>query len=61
MNKDENALWSIFGYLLSGLLVWGGLGWALDHFLNTHYLLLVGLIVGAGAAITIIWLRFGRE
>ena len=61
MNKDENALWSIFGYLLSGLLVWGGVGWALDHFLKTSYFLLIGLIVGAGAAITIIWLRFGRE
>ena len=61
VNKDENALWSIFGYLLSGLLVWGGVGWALDHFLKTNYFLLIGLIVGAGAAITIIWLRFGRE
>ena len=61
MNKDENALWSIFGYLLSGLLVWGGVGWALDKFLGTSFLLLVGLVVGAGAAITIIWFRFGRE
>jgi ATP synthase protein I len=61
MNKDENALWSIFGYLLSGLLVWGGVGWALDHFLKTHYFILIGLLVGMGAAISIIWLRFGRE
>jgi len=61
MNKDENALWSIFGYLLSGLLVWGGIGWLADRFFGTSFLLLVGLIVGAGAAITIIWLRFGRE
>lgn len=61
MNKDENALWSIFGYLLSGLLVWGGVGWALDHFLGTGFFLLVGLVVGAAAAITIIWFRFGRE
>jgi ATP synthase protein I len=61
MSKDENALWSIFGYLLSGLLVWGGVGWLADRFFGTSLLLLVGLIVGAGAAITIIWLRFGRE
>ena len=61
MNKDENAVWSIFGYLLSGLLVWGGVGWALDRVLGTGFFLLIGLIVGAGAAITIIWYRFGRE
>ncbi len=23
-NRDENAMWSIFGYLLSGLIFWGG-------------------------------------
>jgi ATP synthase protein I len=45
MNKDENALWSIFGYLLSGLLVWGGVGWALDRFLGTGIFLLLGLVV----------------
>ena len=27
-NREENALWSIFGYLISGLLFWGGAGWA---------------------------------
>ena len=61
MNNDENAVWSIFGYLLSGLLVWGGVGWALDLFLGTGFFLLIGLVVGAGAAITIIWYRFGCE
>jgi F0F1-type ATP synthase assembly protein I len=33
----------------------------LDHFLGTSFFLLIGLVVGAGAAITIIWFRFGRE
>jgi hypothetical protein len=27
--NEENALWSIVGYLLSGLLIWGGIGWGL--------------------------------
>lgn len=59
--RDENALWSIFGYLISGLLFWGGVGWAGDHFLGTTYLTLVGLLVGAAGALYLIWLRFGRE
>lgn len=61
MKREENALWSIFGYLLSGLLFWGGVGWGLDKWLGTSYLLLVGLLVGMGASLYLVWLRFGRE
>ena len=61
MRNEENALWSIFGYLLSGLLFWGGAGWLADHFLQTTYLRLVGLLVGMGAALYLVWLRFGRD
>ncbi|MFZ2227364.1 MAG: AtpZ/AtpI family protein [Candidatus Nanopelagicaceae bacterium] len=61
MKKDEGAAWSIFGYLLSGLLFWGGAGYFLDRWLNTRYFLLGGLLLGVGAAIYLIWLRFGRE
>ena len=61
MKGEENALWSIFGYLLSGLLFWGGVGWGLDKWLGTSYLLLVGLLLGMGASLSLVWLRFGRE
>ncbi|MSW01098.1 MAG: hypothetical protein F2888_00340 [Actinobacteria bacterium] len=61
MKREENALWSIFGYLLSGLLFWGGVGWGLDSWLGTSYLLLLGLLVGMGASLYLVWLRFGRE
>lgn len=61
MKGEENALWSIFGYLLSGLIFWGGVGWALDSWLGTSYLLLVGLLLGMGASLYLVWLRFGRE
>jgi ATP synthase protein I len=59
--REENALWSIFGYLVSGLLFWGGVGWAVDHFLHHKYFTLVGLLVGMGGALYLVWLRFGRE
>jgi len=36
-------------------------GWALDKWLGTTFLLLTGLIVGAGSGIYLVWLRFGRE
>jgi ATP synthase protein I len=59
--REENALWSIFGYLVSGLLFWGGIGWAADHFFNTAYFTLIGLLVGMGGALYLVWLRFGSE
>ena len=43
--RDENAMWTIFGYLLSGLLFWGGVGYAADKWLGTTYLTLAGLIL----------------
>jgi ATP synthase protein I len=60
-NREENAMWSIFGYLLSGLLFWGGIGYGLDKWLDTAYLTLVGLLVGISGAIYLVWLRFGRQ
>ena len=37
--NEEGALWSIFGYLISGLLIWGGIGYLLDKWLmpDHHY------------------------
>jgi len=60
-NREENAMWSIFGYLLSGLLFWGGVGYSLDKWLGTSYLTLVGLLVGISGAVYLVWLRFGRQ
>jgi ATP synthase protein I len=61
VKREESAMWSIFGYLLSGLLFWGGVGYALDYWLGRSYFTLIGLLVGISGAIYLIWLRFGRE
>jgi ATP synthase protein I len=60
-NREENAMWSIFGYLLSGLLFWGGIGYGLDQWLDKGIFTLIGLLVGISGAIYLVWLRFGRE
>ena len=59
--SEENAFWTIFGYMLSGLLIWGGIGYGLDKWLNTGYFLLGGLLLGMGSALYLIWLRFGKQ
>jgi ATP synthase protein I len=54
--------WSIIGTLLAGMLVWGGLGWLLDRWLGTGRLFLaIGLVLGAGGGIYLVYLRYGRE
>lgn len=50
--NDENAFWTIFGYLLSGLLIWGGIGYGLDRWLGTGFFLLGGLLLGMGSSFT---------
>ena len=61
-NREADALWSIVGYMLSGLLFWGGAGWAADKYIfHTGYLTLVDFLLGMGGALYLIWLRFGRE
>lgn len=58
--KDEGAFWSIIGYLLSGFLIWGGLGLLADHFLGTR-ILLVGMLMGMVASLFLVWIRFVKE
>lgn len=59
--REEGALWSIFGYLLSGLLVWGGIGYGLDHLLDRDIFTLIGLLLGMGSSLYLVWMRFGRK
>ena len=59
--SEDNAFWTIFGYMLSGLLIWGGIGWGLDQWLKTGFFLLSGLLLGMGSALYLVWLRFGRK
>ncbi|MBA9007714.1 MULTISPECIES: AtpZ/AtpI family protein [Thermomonospora] len=58
--RFANAAWSIPSYLLSGMAVYGGLGWLLDRWLGTSALLPIGILVGLGLALYSVYLRFGR-
>lgn len=55
---EEGAFWSIMGYLLSGLLFWGGGGFLLDRWLNTTFFGIGGMLLGVTSAMYLIWLRF---
>jgi ATP synthase protein I len=55
-----NAAWSIPSYILSGMIVYGGLGRLLDLWWGTSALLPIGILVGLGLALYLIYLRYGR-
>jgi F0F1-type ATP synthase assembly protein I len=50
--------WGITGTLLSGIIVWGGVGLALDRWLGTNFLALVGLLLGLGVAIYLVVMKY---
>jgi ATP synthase protein I len=52
---------TISTYLLSALLVWGGVGWLIDKVAGTGKVFTaIGMIVGAVAGTYLIYLRYGK-
>jgi len=54
-----DIVWSIIGTFLAGVLAWGLIGWALDRWLGTAFLVAIGIVVGAAGAFYLIIKRYG--
>jgi ATP synthase protein I len=54
--------WAVVSTLIGGIAVWGGLGYLADRLLglNPRILTAVGIVLGAGAAVYLVYLRFGK-
>ena len=50
--------WHAFAYLVSGVLMYGGLGWLGDRWLGTSFLVVVGILLGATLGIYMTIARF---
>jgi hypothetical protein len=59
--READDAWRSFAYLLSGPLVYGGLGWLGDRWLGTGFLLPVGLVGGMALSLYLIWFRYGTH
>ena len=57
----EAAMWSVVSYLISGPVFFGGLGWVLDRWLGTAFLVVVGLLVGMATSLYLVWFRYGTS
>jgi hypothetical protein len=46
--------------LISGFVVFGGIGWLLDRWWDTHLMVPIGVIVGMALSIYAVVMQFGR-
>ena len=53
--------WTALSYLLSGVLLWGAIGWGLDALLGTGAFLPVGLLFGGAASLYLIYIRYVKS
>lgn len=58
--NDANAAWAITGTLLSGIVVWGGVGFLLGRWLGAPFLGLIGILVGVFAALYLVYVKYGK-
>ena len=57
----EADAWNALSLILSGMLVWGGVGWLVSEWLDNRIPLALGLVIGTGAGTALVWLRYGRQ
>ena len=51
--------WGITGTLLSGIVVWGGVGLLLDRWWGTRFVALIGVLLGLTVAIYLVVVKYG--
>lgn len=52
--------YTIFSYLIAGMLAYGGIGWLIGHFTHVSLLFPIGMLVGLAISVGWIIYRYGR-
>ena len=58
--EPQGDPWHAFGYIVSGVAMYGVLGWLADRWLGTTFLVAVGILLGAGLGIYMTFSRFNK-
>lgn len=58
--REHANAWHAFGLVASGVTVWGGAGWLLSELFDNTVFLMLGLLLGMGLALYLVWVRYGR-
>jgi ATP synthase protein I len=57
----QNAGWTIFGYLIAGMSVYGGLGWLITHWTGHPLFFPLGMLAGLALSMWLVIYRYGRS
>ncbi|MGX7679392.1 hypothetical protein ACSMXN_10905 [Jatrophihabitans sp. DSM 45814] len=50
--------WAAFGYLVAGVAIYGFIGWGLSVWLHAEYWIPIGILVGAGFGLYLVFARY---
>ena len=53
--------WTVFGYLIAGMLAYGGIGWLIGRAVHVSLLFPIGMLVGLAISIGFIIYRYGMQ
>jgi len=53
--------WRVFSSMISGMALYGGIGWLIGHFTGISLLFPVGMLAGLVLSLLMIVLRFARS
>ncbi len=53
--------WTVFGYLISGMIAYGGIGWLIGRAVHVSLLFPAGMLVGLAISIGFIIYRYGKQ
>jgi F0F1-type ATP synthase assembly protein I len=59
--REQDAAWRSIAYLITGPLIYGGIGYLLDRWLGTNWIVGVGIVGGMVLSLYLIWFRYGSH
>lgn len=49
--------WETISSLLGGIILMGGLGWLVDRWAHTHFVVAIGMVIGAASSIYLVYVK----
>ena len=56
---DSSTGMKIFAEIMAGILLYGGLGYLADRLLHTSFIVIIGLLLGIGLSMYLVFKRVG--